>query len=412
MRKTLITSSALAAPFLLSGAYASANTLTRLIPELYAALDVVSRELVGMVPSVQRNASAERAAVGQNVVWAIAPQLGTFNVTPAMTVPEPADRTIGNDSMTITKAKGVEFGWTGEEQRGLNNGGPGYLSIQGDLFAQALRTLVNEMEADLVAEAAINASAAWGTPGVTPFASNVGDSAQVRKLLDDAGAPLTGRSLIIDTTAGAALRTLQNLTRVNEAGTSMTLRQGELLDLNGLSIKETGQPYAKNTFGTGASATTNAAGYAKGATVITLASAGTGTIVAGDFISFAGDARKYRVVAGDTDVSNGGTITLAAPGLMMPIPAVATAITVVKPASGSATVNVAFSQNAMALAARAPALPAEGDSAIDRLMLTDPRSGITFEVALYAVYRKIRAEVVAAWGVKAVKKEHIVALLG
>src|SRR5687768_8190156 len=79
-------------------AYAAANTLTRLIPDLYAAMDVVSRELVGMIPSVTRNVSAERAAVGQSVVYPITPTLGTFDVTPAMTVPEPTDRVIGNNT--------------------------------------------------------------------------------------------------------------------------------------------------------------------------------------------------------------------------------------------------------------------------------------------------------------------------
>lgn len=409
--RNLIMTSALAAPFIISGDFAAANTLTRLIPDLYQALDVVSRELVGMIPSVTRNASAERAAVGEAVVYPITPALGTFNVTPAMTVPEPTDRVIANDTLTISKAIGVEFGWTGEEQKGLNNG-PGYLTVQGDLFAQGLRTLTNSIEADLMTEAAGAAIAATGTAGVTPFATNVGDSAQVRKLLDDSGAPMTDRSLVIDTGAGAALRTLQNLTRVNEAGTSMTLRDGELLNLNGLSIKETGQPSVKTVFGTAASGTTNTAGYAKGATTITIASAGTGTVIAGDFVSFAGDSRKYRVNTGDTDISNGGTLVLAAPGLMQAIPAAATAFTVARPSSGGAVVNVAFPRSAMQLVARAPALPQEGDSAIERVMLVDPRSGLAFEVSLYAVYRKIRAEVTIAYGYKAVNAKHIVALLG
>lgn len=413
MSRLIIPQRGLSAPFIghLS-AYAFANTLTRLIPDLYAAVDVVSRELVGMIPSVMRDATTERAAVGQSVVWPITPVLGTFNVTPAMAVPEPTDRTIANDTMTITKSKGVEFGWTGEEQRGLNANGPGHLTIQADLFAQGLRTLANEIEADLVTEAAANGVYATGTAGTTPFATTVGDSAQVRKLLDDAGAPASERSLIIDTSAGAALRTLQNLTRVNEAGTSMTLRDGELLNLNGLSIKETGQPNTIAVYGTGASATTNATGYAKGATTITLASAGTGTIIAGDFISFAGDSTKYRVATGDADVSNGGTVVLAFPGLMKPIAAVATAITVARPASGPYTRNIAFSRNAMRLAARAPALPDGGDLAMERMNITDIRSGLTFEVSLYPGYRKIRAEVAIAWGVKAAKKEHIAILLG
>lgn len=416
MRKTsliLAGSTALAMPNIghLS-AYASANTLTNLIGDLYAAIDVVSRELVGMIPSVARNASAERAAVGQLVVWPVTPKMGTFNVTPAMAIPEPADVTVENRNMTITKSKGVEFGWVGEEQRGLNASGVGYLTIQGDLFAQGIRTLVNEIEADLVAEAAAKAVVATGTAGTTPFASNVGDSAQVRKLLDDAGAPGSDRSLIIDTSAGAALRTLQNLTRVNEAGTTMTLRDGELLNLNGLSIKETGQPHHVVAHGTAANATTDATGYAKGATTITLASAGTGSIIAGDFISFAGDGTKYRVVTGDADVSGGGTVVLAYPGLQQAIPAAATAITVARPTAGASTRNIAFPRTAMQLAARAPALPVEGDAAIDRMLLTDPRSGLVFEVALYPGYRKIRAEVTMAWGVKAAKEEHIVALLG
>lgn len=224
-----------------------ANTLTGLIPDLHAALNVVSRELVGFVPSTFRNASAARAAVDETVKYHIAPSLATANISPAMTSPEPTDRTIGYGTMKITKAKCVEFGFIGEEQRGLNNG-PGYSSVQADLIAEALRSLVNEVEVDLAVEA-MNASRAYGTAGTTPFGTNVGESAQMRKILDDNGAPSSSRSLIIDTTAGAAMRTLSNLTKVNEAGTVMTLRDGELLNLNGLSVKESAgiQTFTKGT---------------------------------------------------------------------------------------------------------------------------------------------------------------------
>lgn len=404
----LLIGTALAAPAILTPAYA--NTLTRLIPELFAALDVVSRELVGFIPSVNRNTGAERAAVGQAVVWPVAPKMGTFDVTPAMQIPEPADVTIGNGAITITKAKGVEFGWTGEEQLGLSHG-PGALTIQGDLFAQGLRTLVNEIERDLAVVAAVNGSRAWGTPGTTPFQTganqNLGDSAQVRKILDDNGAPLTERSLVIDTSAGANLRTQYNLTRVNEAGTSMTLRDGELLNLHGMSIKESAQVVSRAA-GTAALATTNNAGYAIGATVITLAAAGTGAILAGDVITFAGDANKYVVAIGDADVAGGGTITLAAPGLRRAIPSAATNITL----AAAATINAAFPRTAIALAARAPALPNGRDAAVEFFTLVDPRSGLPFEVRIYEGYRKLRAEVALAWGVAAVKREHIALLLG
>lgn len=411
MRKSFLAASVAAPALVLATPYighlsAYANTLTGLIPSLYQGLDVVSRELVGFIPSVSRAPGAERAAVGQSVVYAISPTANVVDVTPAMQVPTPAGQTIGNDSIVITKSKAAEFGWTGEEQRGLNTG-PGYLNVQADMFAQGLRALTNLIEADLGA-LAINASRATGTAGATPFGSaDLTDIAQVRKILDDNGAPASGRSLVMNTSAGAKLRTISNLSKVNESGTTMTLRDGELLNVYNLSLKESAQ-VLNFTAGTAASATTNAAGYAVGATVITLASAGTGALKAGDVVTFAGDVNKYVLVSGDTDTSNGGTFTLAAPGLRVAIPASATAITVV----ASHAANIGFSQNAIALVTRAPALPQQGDLAIDRITVTDPRSGIVFEISLYPGYRMVRAEVAIAWGVKAVKTEHIAMLLG
>lgn len=390
------------------------NTLTNLIPNLYAAMDVVSRELVGAIPTITLDADFTRAAVGQTVYSFQTPSATATDITPGVTPPNDGDQTINNVSMTITKARRVPFRWAGEQTLQMNSGGmgPGFQNIRNDQIVQAIRTLVNEMEADVVAAIRAAASRAYGTAGTAPFASSLGDSAQVRKILDDNGAPMSNRSLIIDTSAGASLRTLGQLTKLNESGTLMTMRDGELLNLHGFSIHESGQ-IAQITAGTATLFATSTAGFAVGATsiaVTTGASTGACSLSPGDVVSFASDtANKYVVaVALTLGASASGTLVIAAPGLKKAIPASAQTITV----AGNFTPNVAYSKNAVVLATRAPALPDGGDLAADRMMITDPRSGISFEVAMYPQYRQMQYEISACWGVKDVKPEHTALLLG
>lgn len=383
-----------------------ANTITNLIPDVYSALDVVSRELTGLIPAVTRDPSSDRAAVGQTVRSIVAPAASATDITPAVTPPDDGDQTIGNVAIQITKARRVPFRWNGEQTLGVNNGGPGWSTIQRDQIAQAIRTLVNEMETDL-AGLYVDASRSYGAGGTIPFgtAGDYTDASFARKIIVDNGGPQTDLQLVLNTGAGANLRGKQ--ADVNRAGTDVLLRQGVLLDIHGFAVRESAQ-IKTHTKGTGASATTNTAGYAVGATTITLASAGTGTIVAGDSITFAGDSNQYVVVTGDADVSNGGTVVIAAPGLRQAIPASATNITV----TATGPRNMAFARSAIVLATRAPALPDGGDSAIDRTLITDPVSGMTFELAMYAQYRQMQYEISAAWGVKTIKTEHLALLAG
>lgn len=378
-------------------------TLTNLIPTLYSNLDVVSRELVGLIPAVTLDAQASRAAVNQSVRSFVAPAASAGDITAGVTPPNDGDQTIGDMEIKITKARRVPIRWTGEEERGS---GPAAAAIQGAQIQQAIRTLCNEIEADLAATY-ISASRAAGTATTTPFgtAGDYTGASLTRKILADNGAPLTDMHLVLDTAAGANLRGKQ-ASSSQEFGDTM-LRQGVLLDINGMMVRESAQ-IKTHTKGTASGATTNTAGYAVGATTITLASAGTGTIVAGDVITFAGDTNQYVVVTGDADVSGGGTVVLAAPGLRQAIAASATNITVV----GTSVRNMGFSRSAIVLAQRLPALPANGDLASDRTSIVDPRSGLSFEVALYPQYRQMQWEVSCAWGVKVIKPEHLALLLG
>ncbi len=378
-----------------------ANTLSNLIPDLYESLDVVSRELVGFIPAVTMDAQAARAAVGEVIRVPITPVSAAEDVTPGQLPPDDGDQTIGNTQIVITKSRAVPFRWTGEEQRGLANG-PGYAAIRQDQMRQAMRTLCNEVEAFVGGVAIAGASRAVGTAGTTPFGTtpNIGDAADVRKVLDDNGCPMGDRHLVINTAAGANLRKLTQLTKALEAGTTDMRAQGVLLDLFGFDLRESAGVQKHGTVGTGASYVVNGA-TAAGSTVITLKT-GTGTVLAGDAVTIGG--LNYVVTVG---TSAAGPITIAAPGLQAAAADGATVAIV-----AAFTGNMAFHRSSLVLVTRAPALPEEGDMASDRTTITDPRSGLSFEVAMYPQYRRIRYEISLAYGSALIKSNHAAILLG
>jgi hypothetical protein len=387
-----------------------ALTLTSLIPTIYNAMDIVSRELVGFIPAVSRDSSAERAALNQVVMSPVVGAMAAEDLTPAAYAADTPAQTIGNVQMTISKARSVPFGITGEETLGLRNAGT-LQTINRDRIAQALRTLTNEVETDLSA-LHVYASRAYGTYNSTPFgtAGDLSDFAQARRILDDNGAPQSDMHMVLGSTAIANIRGKQSgLFKVNEAGTDQLLRFGIIGDVEGFSLHNSAKVKAAVTVGTNnGAATTDTAGYAVGATTITLAAAGTGTIIAGDIITFAGDANKYLVVTGDSDVSNGGSIVIAEPGLRQAIPASATVITTI----AATTRNMFFHRSAIQLATRSPAMPEGGDAADDVMLITDPVSGITYEFAVYKQKRQLRYEVNLAWGVKMIAPRHAGVLIG
>lgn len=380
-----------------------ANVLTNLAADIYKAADVVGRELVGFIPASTINANgSERVAKGDVVRASFTREASAVNVSEAMTIPEGTDQTVDNKTLTISNSRAVQIPYTGEDVRHLNNG-IGFDTVYGDQITQAMRTLVNEIEADIAEEAYKNSSRAFGVAGTTPFASNFNDIAELRQILVDNGMPPNDGqvSLIMNTLAGTNLRQLSQLTQVNTSGDSSLLRQGVLLDLHGMAIRESAQVQA-HTAGTGASYLLNDASSAVGDTTIA-ADGGSGTILAGDIVTFAGTTDKYVV---NTALS-GGSFVIGSPGLRA-AEADDDAITV----GSSYTANVAFHRRALELAIRAPAVPEGGDAADDALTVQDPNSGLVFEVRVYKGYRKTMIEVAAAWGVKAWKPDFIATLLG
>lgn len=386
------------------------NTLTGLIGPLYEALDIVSRELVGFTKIATLDSTAENAAVGQEVRSPVVQPVGLQDITPGQTAPNAGDHVIGNIPVVITNSKSYPIRWNGEEQKGLNGpSGAGTSTIMRDQFVQAFRTLGNAVDADLANAAVRGASRATGTPGTTPFgtAGDLSDFALARQILEDNGAPTTNLAMVLNSAAAANVRGKQSvLFKANEAGTDELLRQGIIGRVEGFDVGQSAQlkPITK---GTGAGWLVNSTGLVIGSVSIPV-DTGTGTILAGDAITFAGDPNVYMV----TGALSGGVVTIGGPGLLTPI-ADNTAITV----GNSYRPSVAFARSALVLAARQPAMPVglDGkaiDAADDVMTVTDPVSGLNFQLVQYRQYRQIYWEIALAWGVKAVKPDHIAVLRG
>ena len=382
------------------------NTLTDLAADIYKAADIVGREQVGLIPSVMINAGSERAAQGDPVTSHVTqkPTLNT-SYSPSMTIPEGDDQTVDNKTMTIDKVANVQIPWTGEEIRHVNNG-PGFETIYGDQIAQAMRVVTNQIESDLWSEIYLNASRAVGAAGTTPFGSNFDEVAQIRQVLADNGAPMDGQvTLGLTSAAGTKLRNLAQLQKVNEAGGAQLLRQGTLLDLQGIMVKESA--------GIGSHAKGAGVGYdANGGEPVdetTIALDG-GTvnstgIKAGDVVTFAGDGNNYVVGTGLTSAA--GNIVLNGPGLREAL-SDSTEMTI----GDSYSANVAFHRNAVELVARPPSQPFGGDAAVDRMTVQDPFSGLVYEIAVYKGYGKTMIDITTFYAAKAWKDEFIATLMG
>jgi hypothetical protein len=381
------------------------NTLTGLIPTLYEALNRVSREMVGMIPAVTRDSSAERAAVNQTVRSPIGEAGALEDVSPGVNPASSGDTTVSYADVTITKSKVAPIRWNGEEQKGIGATGV-YNKVLADQFTDGMRKLCNAIEADLCVAGANGASRAYGTAGTAPFgtAGDLTDFANILRILEDNGAPKEDLQLALNSAAMSNLRGKQSvLFKVNEAGSNDLLRNGMTDRVQGFALRNSGG-FVLHTKGTGTGYLTNSGTTNNVGDIIIPADTGSNTLLAGDIVTFAADTNNKYVV--NTGLS-GGNFSIGKPGLRVAVPD-GNAITI----GNSYTPNLGFARTAIVLAARAPAVPDGGDSADDAMTITDPFSGLTFEVRVYRQYRQVKFEIGMAWGVSVVKSEHVAILLG
>ena len=215
-----------------------------------------------------------------------------------------------------------------------------------------------------------------GTPGTTPSA--LSDFSAIRKQFNKAKAPLSGRCAVWDPEADAKFTEISGLTKVSDAGTPETLREGEIGRLYGLD-NYMSQAVATHTVGTAISGNKTiavAAAASAGATSISVdSSAAAGTLKAGDIIAIGG--HNYNVAEDVASISaTAATVKLVQP--LVEDVANDAAITFPAYVSGKTgyTANLAFHKNAFAFVTRPLMLP----KGCEAYVATDEYNGLSVRV--------------------------------
>jgi len=373
------------------------NTLTVLAPTLFSAAKQVAAEPSAMIAAIDTRFDDKGVAKGDTVTVDVAPARTAEDFTAAAATSSGSDATAASIGVQITKSRKVSWHLTGEQQRSLENGGISQDWVQ-QLVAQGMRTLRNEAEIDAVVAGKVGASRAYGTAGTTPFASDLSALTNARKILQDNGAPLADLQFVGDTSAGLNLRNLGVLQNAYQAGSEEERRSGRFLPQMGFAIHESAG-ISTHTKGTGSGYLLNDASSAIGDTSIAT-DTGTGTILAGDVVTFAGTTHKYVV---NTALA-GGAFAIGAPGLR----AAETdddAITV----GNNYVPNLAFERSAIVGVMRPPLMPA--NPTISQMAISD-QFGLTYLMLDIAQYGQRTWELHLAWGFKAINGEFIAVVLG
>ena len=391
------------------GTTGSPNTgLTPLFAPAYAAFNRISREKLGMLYAVSLDAKDAAVALNEPIRSPIVPSMAVEDIQPNNVAPTGTEQAVEHVDLTITKQRKASFHLTNEEEYGLMTSGLA-MDVTTQRFMQAFRAITNEIEDDLAGLYVNATGGVYGTPGTSPFQTRdeLDDLTQTKRMLDDIGAP-DDRSMVFSNEHAAQLTGKQPaLFKANEAGEVMTRMSGSLPRLFGFDLLQSGQ-IDQHVRGSAAALTVNnGAGYAVGAKEIAFDAGSNGeSLNKGDLVTIAGDSTTH-IVEALTGATSGTLVLRTHRGLRSAV-ADDAAIT----ALAQYTPSIALSRDAIQLATRLPASSMLGDMAMDRTNITDPYTGLTFEMSMYGQYRQVSIEVALCWGFEVVKPEHMALLVG
>lgn len=371
----------------------ASNNVSAIIPTLLMQGILVLRQNAVTPRLIANMTDTIAARKGSTVTVPIPSAITAADITPAAYAPDAGAQVPTTATVALDKWKEAAFDLSDKEISQIENGSIPMIA------EEAVKSLANAVDASIHA-LYYKFYGYYGTAGTTPFGTpGIADATGIRKTLNNQLAPLEPRHIVLNPDAEAAALGLEPLANMNFSGDVSAMREGQLQRRLGMTW-HMNQNVTTHTAGTAASSTTNAAGYAVGVKTITLASAGTGTWVVGDIFTIAGDLQTYVITAGDTDVSNGGTISFE-PGLKVAITTAATALT----RKATHVANLAFHRDAFVFASRPLEEDAGAGFIVPPMSMIDPVSGLPLRLEVRREHYRTRWSFSLLWGVDVYRRE-------
>lgn len=371
-----------------------ANTYTDIIPKILGRAVTYFRANSIMPRLCNRDYDGDAATPGATVNVPVPVSPTVTAVSSSASQPSNVDRTFSTVAVDLDQHYESVFHLTDKQRLEIMRG------TEAAAVDAHIKALCDHIDTSILTAMDLAASIATGTAGTTPFAT-LALALDPIQYLDTHKTSRMSRHVVFNPRAQMNLLGLSGFTSMDFVGDVQAMLAG---GFNGNTRAGAqwwmDQNCPTHTAGTGSGITTTGGTTAVGATTIAT-TGGSGTILAGDVVSFAADTTNKYVVA---TALSGGSFTIAAPGLKVAIPT-SNAITV----SAAHTANFAFSKEDVVFASR-PFLPSAAAVAVDQV--TDPVSGLTIRLEVTRQNKQDKWSLDALWGHKVIRPAGVIKIMG
>lgn len=268
---------------------ANSNTLTEVIPKLLAQGMLAMRQMAYFPRYVNRGFESIAGEKGSSIDVPIPSAITAVAVSPSYVPPDDAGVVPTKVSVLLDQWWEAPFFLTDKDMLEIMRG---VIPMQA---SEGIKSLGNKVDSLLIDKAEKNFYAFAGVPGTTPFQNDLSEFLDADAQLNDQLAPPDNRFMAISSRAKAAAMGLRAFQDASFRGDTRGIIAGEIGEKLG-AWWFMDQNLTKHTAGGWTNAGTTTGTNAAGQTTVNL-TGGTGSILAGDKITFSGaDTQTYVVI--------------------------------------------------------------------------------------------------------------------